>query len=148
MRSLTTPTTRSPPAGGFTGDDFCDVQGGQRQCRSGLFQRDVRGVVRAEKELRTGPREAGGALRQREAHGRVVSALPRRHAAAQRDAVERDIGVFVRPQSPKAFLAERPQALGRTFDAMREYSGVAHPAKAPCATRRPRRAMRWPAGTR
>jgi hypothetical protein len=69
-------------AGGFVGEDLRDMQAGQCQIRSRLFQRDVRGVVRVDEELRTGPREPGDALREHAPDRRIVTSLPRRHAAA------------------------------------------------------------------
>src|SRR4029453_10542699 len=60
------------------------------------------------------------------AHERVVARLPGRHAAGQRDAVERDVRVVVRPQRGEALLAERAEAQGRALGAVRDDAGVSH----------------------
>jgi hypothetical protein len=120
-----------PPAavaGGLLSHHLGDVQSRQGQVRSGLFEGDVRGVVRADEEVRARPGQPLGAARERGPDRHVVALVPGQHAARHGDAVQGDIRVVVRADPPETFLAEGEEAQGRTFRAVREDAEVSHGA--------------------
>ena len=88
-----------------------------------MLERDVRGVVGTEEELRAGAREALDAPRERRADLHVVARVPCRHGVAHPDAIERDVGVEV-----STGMTELEKAESRTVGAVRDETRMSHAA--------------------
>src|SRR5262249_47220498 len=114
--------------GGLVGDDLRDVQARQREVRTGLLERQVRGVVRADEEVRAGPGEPVRADRQGFPDGLIVTPRPGGQAAGERDAVERYVRMVGGTRVAGALLAEDPEAQRGAFRGGCENAEVLHGA--------------------
>ena len=114
----------SPPR--LLGDHFADVQARDRERLARAFERDMRGIVRADEEVRAGRGELLRILREEGAQLGIVAALPRVEHQRHRAAGHGDFRVHVRAEPPDALEARGAEAQRRALEAVGEDADMLH----------------------
>ncbi len=117
---------RRPSRCGLAGDDLADVEPGQRERLALAFERDVRGIVRADEEVGAGGRELADVVSEHAAQRRPVVPVPRVQHVVHGDAGQRDLGMQMRAEARDAFEAHRAVAQCRAFEAVRQDADMLH----------------------
>src|SRR5437764_186419 len=86
----------------------------------------MRGIVRANEEIRAGRRELLHVPPKEGAEGGEIAEFPVVQRARHCDPGQRDFGMLVRPQPPHAFHPHRPIAKRRPLRAVGENADMLH----------------------